>query len=259
MNKAYIEGFTKKAQEAGLTVQQAQTLLKQAGMDPSMMAAAGGAGAGPGQSPTGDPSAGGPPGQGAPPDPTGGQGGAAGMAAGGGGMGVPPELEQMLQSLPPEVLQQLVQEIQAELGNGGQGGAGAPPGGDPSQGGGDPSQMAAMMGGAGGPPGGGAGGPPPPHGGHHKSGAAILAKQAGYIEGFIERGLSHGFNTQTTRELYKKALETIEGNNGQNRQLPKPKLTDKQAAHYAGFMERAAASGISKQEAHKTYFHVYGK
>src|SRR4051812_13447417 len=120
MNRATYNGFIKRAQEAGLTQKQANQMFKEAtGMDPSQLpmdpSMQGGAPAqaqpqppqhhghehhgGGGQPPQGG---------GAPPDAS-------------GGLGVPPDIEQLIQQLPPEVLQQLVQEIEAELSHGGGG------------------------------------------------------------------------------------------------------------------------------------------
>ena len=231
MSTAYIDGFVKRAQDAGLSKEQAMSFLKSA-MDPASLANAGG----------GDPSQGGgipgggaggpPPGadpsQGQPPQSNG---------------GIPPEIEQMIQQLPPEVLQQLVQEIEAELGQGGQGGdpsqagaGGPPPGADPSQGGGDPSQ----------------GGMMPPKQGSEK----LLAKEAKYVEGFIERALNYGFDKNAAKEMYKKALEIMEGSAPSK---PAVAPVKEKNAHFEGFLSQAQARGISQDEAVQAYNRVFGK
>lgn len=223
---AFVNGFTKKAQELGLNDGQIKNALHKIanqGIDPAMLAAAGG----------GDPSQG----AGAPPPPGG--GGAPGGAPAGpdlsGGLGVPPEIEQAIQQLPPEVLEQLLAEIQAELGNSGGGdpSAGADPsaGGDPSAGA-DPAAAAAAMG---------------------KTGSAndgILARRPGYILGLTERALQLGFDKKASKQIYFDTLSLIEGAPVQR------KINEKQAAHYEGFLEQAAAYNIDRATADQ-YYHQY--
>lgn len=255
MNKAYIDGFIKRAQEAGYNLAQAKNLLKQAGFDPSQGDSSQGM---PPGGPGGDPSMGG----GMPPqggDPSQGMDPSQGAPDMGGSAGVPPELEQLIQNLPPEVLQQLVEEIQAELGNGGgdpsQGG-GDPSMGDPSQGGGDPSMDPSQGGGL--PP-----GMDPSQGmdpGMPKQGSqTILAKEAGYVAGFVERGLSYGFNQQDVKEMYKKALAIMEPSRPQLPTQAAPKLSDKQAAHFDGFLSQARQYGISYEETVDVYRRKFSK
>lgn len=208
MNKEYITGFIKRAQEAGLSTAQANVLLKQAGFDPSMA----------------DPAQGGDPAQAAPQpaphhDPS---QGAPDIGAG----GVPPEIEQMIQQLPPEVLQQLLAEIQAELGNGGDAGAGADP----------------------------AAGMPPKQGSE-----AILAKEASYQEGFLERGLNYGFSYDEVNAMYKKALEIIEPQSVQKTAAAQPTISDKQAAHFEGFLSQSRQYGIPDNEAANIYRNTFCK
>ena len=248
MNKETLVGFVKRAQEAGIPVAEATKLFKQAtGMDPAAMMA------------QGDPSQGGPPpGAGGPPPghphhghP--GHGGGDPAAMGGGAGGVPPELEQLISQLPPEVLAQLVQEIEAEMQHGGQGGAGGPPpgaGGPPPGAGGPPP----------GDPSGGMGGPPPgmdPSMGKQGS-VKILAKEAAYVEGFVERGLGYGFSRQDVKEMYKKAVAIMDPK-PQQVVAQTPKLSDKQASHYEGFMTQARGYGISDNEAADVYRRTFSK
>ena len=235
MNKATFDGFVKRAQEAGISAVEASNLFKQAtGMDPAAMAQGGDPSQGAGGPPPGHPH----------------HGGGHGGPDMGGGMGVPPELEQLIQQLPPEVLQQLVQEIEAEMQ--GQGG-GSPHG---HHGGGDPSQ--------------GAGGPPPGAGGGQdpaammaamgKQGSAkILAKEAAYIEGFAEHGLKYGFGTNDVKQLYKKALELMDVQPTSKVAPVQNKLSDKQASHFEGFMSQAKAYGISDKEAADVYRRTFSK
>lgn len=106
MNKAFIDGFIKAAEELGLSTAEAKQLMKSAlDIDPAALEAAGAPGVDAGGVPdaglgaalsVGDAS-----------DPN--------AAADAGGDELPPELEQLIQSLPPETLQQLLAEIQAEL------------------------------------------------------------------------------------------------------------------------------------------------
>lgn len=246
MSNAYIDGFIKRAQAVGLSKEQATNFLKVA-LDPSQ---AGLANAG-----APDPSmGGGMGGQGGPPPPPGGgdpTGGAPGGLPPDGSMGVPPEIEQLIQQLPPEVLQQLLQEIEGELG----GGAGGPPGGgDPSQGAGGPPPGMDPSQGAGGPPPGmdpSQGGGMPPKQGSEK----ILAKEAKYIEGFVERALGYGFDKNAAKDMYKKALQIMEGDKNAE---PAP-VKEKRAAHYDGFMSQAKTRGIVENEAAQAYHRIFGK
>lgn len=135
---AYGEGFVERAKLAGMSQDDAVALLvdlvdteKRADGDPSQMfkqapdAGAGG-GAPPGMPPGMDPSAGGgmPPGM----DPTGGAGGDPSGGQGGPGASDPQEAQilQMLQSLPPEEQQQVIQQLLAAIS--GQGGGPSGPG-----------------------------------------------------------------------------------------------------------------------------------
>jgi len=228
MNNERIEGFLTKAEESGLSKSAAFKLLsKLADADPGMFNDPT-AGAGPDQGA----GAGAPPtdaGSGLPPD---------------GSMGVPPEIEQAIQSLPPEVLQQLLQEIQAEMANGG---SGAPPqdgGGDPSAGAGGPPP------GAGGPPP-GAGAPPMDPSAMGKTGSALaFAKTAEYANAFYQRGCEYNLDQNTIGQMYKQALEII----GYTQQsTTQPKLSEKQAAHLEGFLGRAQGFGWSQQDAVDVY------
>lgn len=223
-------GFLKAAQEQGYTQQQAAYLWKQkVANDPSMM------GGDPSQAGGMPPQGGMPPGpQDAslpqpPPD------GAAPTAN--------PELaqlEQLLQSLPPEQLEQIIQQIQAEL----QGGGGDPSqaGGDPSQAGGDPSQMGGM----------------PPQGDPSQMGGnpdEMVAKQADYIGAFADRGYARGYSQPQIAYLYKKALALFDP--AQAEQVTKV-AQDQQADTYeqqriAGFFKRAAEQGFTRDQAVELY------
>ena len=152
----YAEGFLESAKTAGLSHDEAVSLLvdivdrekqavDQAGGPDMFKQAPGGAGVaggdpsnGQGGPPDSDPMVGMPPGGGAmgPTDP--------GQGDPSGGMGGPghndPEMAQILQelaSLPPEEQQQIVQQLLAAISGGGQGGPGGPggPGGAPQPGG----------------------------------------------------------------------------------------------------------------------------
>jgi hypothetical protein len=148
----WAEGFLGSAKLAGMTQDDAVALMvdlvdkeKRAGGDDAMFKQpTDGAPA-----PESDPAAGAPPmgGAGGPPpgDPSGGQG------QPGGGDPQIAQILQELQSLPPEVQQQVIQQLLSAIG-GGQGGpgpAGAPPMGGPA---GAPPPGAPPMGGPGGPP-----------------------------------------------------------------------------------------------------------
>ena len=178
---SYVTGFLDSAKQNGIPEKEAMTILKaacaadpalakEANMQPGGMQAGLGA---PGPEQTG---AGQPP-----------------LPQGGGEGGIPPELEELINSLPPEVLQQLLAEVEQELQGGGQGGpppqdAGAPQGGPPQ------------------------GGLPPE--GMPKQGSAkedtILAKTAEYQEGFLEASQHYGVDRNTTVQLFKQALHEME-------------------------------------------------
>jgi hypothetical protein len=94
MNNDYIDGFLKFALDQGCSGEEAVNLFKFAAETDPGVAEAAGLGAGisaPGPEQLG---------QGQP-----------GLE----GQGIPPEIEQLIQSLPPEVLQQLMMEIEQEL------------------------------------------------------------------------------------------------------------------------------------------------
>lgn len=234
MKKEYIEGFIKRAALAGIDKETAAQLLSKVahpgmpGADPS-----GGLQAG-SQAP--DPSGAVPP----------------NMASG----GVPPELEQIINSLPPEVLAQLVQEIEAELGGGqgagqqdGQGGPPPPHHGHPmhQQPQGPPPW----------PPQGMPQGPPP--GMPQKMGSAqpiVVAKTASYIEGFIGRALDLGFDNESAKNIYKQALYIMESN---PIKVPvKTSDVEKQSSHFEGFIEKAASYGLNQSQAVDLYKRTFG-
>lgn len=211
---SYVTGFLETAKRNGISDKEASTLLKIAvAADPGVAEQAGmqaGIGApGPEQL-----------GAGQPPMP----------GAEGGDSGIPPELEQLIASLPPEVLQQLLAEVEQELSGGGAGGP--PPG-------------------AGGPPP-GAGGPPPEQ---MKQGEFILAKTAEYQEGFLEAARYYGVSQNDTVAMYKRALAEMEQN---------PIDTDlfidsqeKRAAHYEGFVLNAVNHGLTQAAAIETYKNTF--
>lgn len=227
-NQHCIAGFVKRAQQSGLSEAEALALLEKTADQ-----------MGGGQPPIQAGNMAGDPNQSVPQNLGVGGGDPSGQG------GIPPELEQMISQLPPEVLAQLVQEIEAEMG--GQGGdpngggqpaphhhhqhqdPGQAPQGDPSQMM-DPSQM--------------------------KQGSArLIAKEAAYIDGFIGRAMEVGYDLNSARGMYKHALALIESS------TPKTvsaKDKEKNAAHFAGFAERAAEYGISKQAAEKLFVQTFG-
>ena len=218
----YVTGFMEAAKKYGISEKQAMFSLKAAAAaDPAIAAQAG---------------MGGPPQGAAPQPPPQDLGGGQPPLPGDGGQGIPPELEQLINSLPPEVLQQLLAEVQQELqggGGGGDGGQGGPP--------------------QGGPQGGGMGGPP--QHGHHKQGSAaedlILAKTAGYQEGFLEAAKSYNATQQFTVSLYKQALAEMEANPIDLSLIPDTE--EKIASHAEGVITAAMERGFSKKEAVDLY------
>lgn len=239
MKKEYIEGFVKRAQELGIDKDTALGLVNKTANHPGG-GLEGGMQAG-----------------GAAPDPAA-IAGAAGPGGAGGGQGIPPEIEQLIDQLPPEVLAQLVQEIEQQLGGGAGGpppgaGAGGPP---PHQGGGHPG---------GGHPGGhpGAGGPPPGPGGMggmpmppKQAGQRLYVKEAAYINGFISHAYDLGFNKEEAKSIYKQALALCEAE-----AQPKTKVASVQKEqrnpHYDGFMKSASAYGLAPQQAYQLYVETF--
>jgi hypothetical protein len=236
-NQYCIAGFVKRAQAAGLSETEALALLDKAagamdgsqGQDPNAMMQAGSMAGDPNQSVPQNLGIGGP--QGGPPpqggDPSG---------------GIPPELEQMISQLPPEVLAQLVQEIEAEMG--GQGGQGGPPqGGDPN-GGGQPPQHHQQQ-------------QPQMDPSQMKQGSArIIAKEAAYIDGFIGRATEIGYDINSARSLYKHALELISSNPVNVKTASQQ--DSRSTARFEGFAQRASELGLSKQAAYELFVGVFG-
>ena len=210
---SYVKGFIEQAKKNGVSEKEAMTVLKAAAAaDPAIAQQA--------QMQAGM-SAQGPQdiGEGQPPLPTEGD------------SGLPPELEQLINSLPPEVLAQLLQEVEAELqgGEGGEGGQGAPPpAGDPSAGNAPGQAKQASV-----------------------KEDSILAKTAEYQEGFIEASRQYGVDFTTTQKLFKQALDIMEKNPVDLEDIIDTK--EKRAAHYEGFVKSAMAVGFSEQDATDIY------
>ena len=207
----YVTGFMDVAKKYGISEKQAMFSLKAAAAaDPAIAAQAG----------MGGPPQGGPPPQAAPQDLGAGQ---PPLPADGGAGGIPPELEQLINSLPPEVLQQLLAEIQQEVGG--------------DQGGGD----------AGGPP---QGGSP-----HHKQASVkdepILAKTASYQEGFLDAAKEYNTSRDLTVALYKRALAEMEANPVDLSLFPDTE--EKRASHAEGVITAAMERGFSQKEAVDLY------
>ena len=211
MNNDFIDGFFKVAIDNGLSADDAVTLYKRAQQDPNAAAAmqAGISTPGPEQL-----------GQGQPPLPTDPSGGA----------GVPPEIEQLIQSLPPEVLQQLIAEIEQQMGGAG----------DPNSQGQPPQGMEQGH---------------PAHAGHapEKQGSdtSLLCKTAEYKEGFLEEAKNYGLTHNQAMNFYKSAVSQME-------QAPiDPALLlntqEKQAQHYEGFIRTALDYGCTMKQAQDEY------
>ena len=204
---SYVKGFIEQAKKNGISEKEAMTVLKTAAAaDPAIADQAqlqAGVGA------PGPESIGG----GQPPLPTGGE-----------DSGLPPELEQLINSLPPEVLAQLLQEVEAELQGGGEGGEGSDPnmGNAPEQ-----SKQASVK------------------------EDLILAKTAEYQEGFIEASRHYGVDFQTTQKLFKQALDIMEKNPVDLEHVID--TNEKRAAHYEGFVKSAMTAGFSQQDAADIY------
>ena len=148
-----------------------------------------------------------------------------------GDSGIPPELEQLINSLPPEVLQQLLAEVEQEL----QGG------GDPSQQGGDPSQQGGL----------------PPEGMPKQGSELILAKTAAYQEGFLEAANYYGVSQAETVNIYKQAMAEMEKNPVDASLMVDSK--EKRAAHFEGFLHQALSRGFTQKDAIDTYENTFLK
>ena len=209
MNTEYVDGFLSASMQAGLSKEEATELLKLAAAeDPNMAAAL--AGGAPQQL-----------GQGQPPLP----------AAPEGGGGVPPEIEELIQSLPPEVLQQLIAEIEQEMQHGGvQPPQGHPPQGHPPQG-------------------------HPPQGMPKQGEESILSKTAEYAEGFFSNAVDHGLTRNEAANFYKQAVSIME------KSPVDPTLfldsKEKQANHYDGFVRAALDHGLSVKGAQGLYLETF--
>lgn len=211
---SYVTGFIEQAKKNGVADKEAMQILKAAAAaDPNVAAQAGMQA---GISAPGPESMG----SGQPPLPTGGQG------------GLPPELEQLINSLPPEVLAQLLQEVEAELKGG------ASPEGAQGHEGAEGAEAAAMA----------------PQGHQQKQGSEkdlILAKTAKYQEGFLEASRYYGVDLATTQNLYKSALEIMEKNPVDLSDTID--TNEKRAAHYEGFIKSAMTVGFSEKDATDIY------
>lgn len=206
MNNDYIDGFLKAAIDNGLSQEETLMLYKLA------------------EHPA-DPAAAGLPVQAGvnTPDPSQLGAGQPGLEGGPGAQGVPPELEQLIQSLPPEVLQQLIAEIEQEMG--GAGHTGAPPQGHHQ------------------------GHQPPP--GPEKQGSALLCNTPEYQAGFMEAARDYGLTQYQTNEFYKQAVSRMA-------ESPiDPELfintQEKQASHYEGFITAALEYGCTVKQAQDEY------
>lgn len=221
MNNDYIEGFLKSAQAHNIGRDEAMNVLKAAAEeDPSVAAAAGLGAPGPEQL-----------GAGQPPLP-GGEGGEG---------GIPPEIEELIQSLPPEVLQQLMAEIEQEISQG-QGGPpqAGPPGGMPPQGGPPP-----------GPPGGMSPGMPK----QGSDNSVLLCKTAEYVDGFFEAARDHGLTRAQANQFYKEAATRMETN---PIDLPiSIDTNEKKASHYEGFVLEAVDHGFTVKQAEAIYLNTF--
>lgn len=210
MNNEY---FLKKAEQLGLSAEATLELFKiahgghhhgmpPAGADPSAM----------------------PPGTAAPPaDPS---AGAPDIGAG----GVPPEIEQLIQQLPPEVLAQLVQEIEAELGNGGAaaGGADASAAG-PQTSSVDPSMMGAKQGSA---------------------NDMLTVDHPAYHEEFVNSFRKLGFSLDESEYVFNKVASSI-------REEVSPENI-KLAAYQDEFVSRARQYGLDDSQIVSMYNSVFG-
>lgn len=216
----YTNGFIETAKKNGISEKEATNLLKAAAQADPAIAEQMQAGSG---APGAEQMA-----QGQPP-----------LPGGEGDSGIPPELEQLINSLPPEVLEQLLAEVEQELQGGGDPAAqGAPPQGMPPE---------AMQGGM------------PPEG-MPKQGSArdtILAKTAEYQEGFVEAANYYGVDRNTTVNLYKQAMVEMENNPVDASLFVDSK--EKRAAHFEGFVYQALNRGFSQADAISTYENTFLK
>ena len=201
----YTNGFIQTAKKNGISEKEASELLKAAAAADPAVAQQMQAGSG---APGAEQMA-----QGQPPLP-----GAEGDS------GIPPELEQLINSLPPEVLQQLLAEVEQEL-----------------QGGGDPSQQGGL----------------PPEGMPKQGSELILAKTAAYQEGFLEAANYYGVSQAETVNIYKQAMADMEKNPVDASLMVDSK--EKRAAHFEGFFHQALSRGFTQKDAIDTYENTFLK
>ena len=161
---------------------------------------------------------------------------------------IPPEIEQLINSLPPEALEQLLAEVeQAMQGGGDPSQGGMPPQGDPSQGGMPPQGM---------PPQG-----MPPQGDPSqgmKQASAIIANEPAYIEGFMARAAEVGLDKHAAVKIYKEAVAIMAPPAPAQKTAsyaPAPKN-----AHKVGFVAHAKATyNCSEKQAEELYENYFGK
>lgn len=144
--------------------------------------------------------------------------------------GLPPELEQLINSLPPEVLQQLLAEVEQQLGSEAQAGT-------------QPQDQGQML-------------PQNPNAmDPTKQAEAIVAYDKNYIDGFMSAAQAQGLNKQAAQELYKYALDIMQtGAPAQNSEV------EKQAAqlHYEGFTKSAMSHlGLTADQAQQLYVETF--
>lgn len=201
-NTTFLDGFVKQAKEAGLSKNVTSALLKAAnasgqlppGVDPAAMQQ---------QDIQSQPQ----------PDVS-------------GGIGMPQDIEQLLQilqQLPPEELQALMQQLQ------GAGGDPAAQGGMPPGAGQDPAAM-----------------------GKVGSAPQALCEQDAYIEAFVKRGQELNFDNSTIEELYKLGHQHMKSN-----PINVFDTKEKWAAHFEGFVSSAKEAGLSEEDAVQIYKNKY--
>lgn len=133
---------------------------------------------------------------------------------------LPPELEQMIDSLPPEVLAQLVQQIEAELQQGGA--QGGPMPGAPS-----PEKQGSVD-------------------------DRLIAKEAEYIDGFLTRAAEYGFDKNAAEQIYYQALRVMDPTVPQVEKIA-------QDLHFQGFLEKAASYGLDYEQSVAAYNQYFTK
>jgi len=139
---------------------------------------------------------------------------------------LPPELEQMIQQLPPEAIQQLIAELEQQMAMQQQGGQLA-----------EAAPMEEMP----------------------KQAELLepLIKQPAYVDGFIMAAKTAGFNDQEIYTIYKSAVEITAPEFTFQQKIAT--LNPQAQMHLAGFVSKAENLGLASKQAAELYLNVFNQ